>query len=473
MAKKILVGGEWRSSNEICDIIFPYDGSVTAEVCMATEQDLEDAIVTAQKGFEITRKLPTYRRIEILRNLRDLMEKNYDQLVDAMVMESGKTKKTSRGETSRALQTTLVAAEEAGRIYGEIVDLDWTASGENHRGFIRRFPIGIISGITPFNYPLNLALHKLAPAIACGNAIIIKPPEVNPLSSLLLAELVLEAGFPPEAFSMIPCPGQRAEKLVTDPRIAMVSFTGSAPVGWMIKSKAGQKRVALELGGNAPAIVHQDADLDLAVGKIAAGGFTNAGQNCISVQRVLIHRPIFEDFCDRFIPAVQALKVGDPRLDDTDVGPMVSAAAAERANSWVEEAIAEGANALLHGQQDGAMFSPTVLTEVESSMKVCSEEIFAPVVTLSPYETWNDAVAITNDSDFGLQGGVFTNDMRLIMDAWERIEVGGLQINDVSTFRVDHMPYGGVKSSGFGREGVRYTIEEMTELRQLVINMPR
>jgi acyl-CoA reductase-like NAD-dependent aldehyde dehydrogenase len=289
---------------------------------------------------------------------------------------------------------------------------------------------------------------------------------------LLLAELVLEAGYPPEAFSMIPCPGPRAEKLVTDPRIAMISFTGSAPVGWAIKNKAGQKRVALELGGNAPAIVHQDADLDLAVAKISAGGFTNAGQNCISVQRILLHRPIFEDFCDRFIPAVQALKVGDPRLEDTDVGPMVSVAAAERAQAWVDEAIAEGANALLRGQQNGAMFSPTVLANVEPSMKVCSQEIFAPVVTLSPYETWDDAVAITNDSDFGLQGGIFTNDMRLIMDAWERIEVGGLQINDVSTFRVDHMPYGGVKSSGFGREGVRSTIEDMTEIRQLVINLP-
>lgn len=472
MANQFLIGGEWRSSNETREIIFPYDGSVTAEVCMATESDIEDAIIAAHKGFAVTRKLPTYRRIEILRNLHYLLQENYDQLVDTMVMESGKNKKTSRGETSRAIQTTLVAAEEAGRIYGEILDLDWTPAGANHRGFIRRFPIGIVAGITPFNYPLNLALHKLAPAIACGNAIIIKPPEVNPLSSLLLAELVLEAGYPPEAFSMIPCPGPRAEKLVTDPRIAMISFTGSAPVGWMIKSKAGQKRVALELGGNAPAIVHEDTDLDLAVSKITAGGFTNAGQNCISVQRILLHQPIFEDFCDRFIPAVKALKVGDPRLEDTDVGPMVSVAAAERAQAWVEEAIAEGANPLLRGTQNGAMFSPTVLAEVQPNMKVCTQEIFAPVVTLSPYETWDDAIAIANDTDFGLQGGVFTNDMRLIMDAWERLEVGGLQINDVSTFRVDHMPYGGVKSSGFGREGVRYTIEEMTELRQLVINLP-
>lgn len=471
MAEKFLVGGEWRTNNETLDVMFPYDGSVSATIYMATEKDLDDAVVAAQRGFEITRKLPTYRRVEILRNLHRLFRENFDRMVDLMILESGKNRKTAVGEMSRACQTVLVASEEAGRNYGEVLDLDWTEPGLGHRGFVRHYPVGIVLGITPFNYPVNLGCHKLAPAIATGNAVIIKPPEIAPLSSLLMAELVLEAGFPPEAFSMLPCPGPRAEKLVTDPRIAMLSFTGSAPVGWMLKSKAGRKRVALELGGNAPAIVHEDADLNVAVQKTVIGSFANAGQNCISVQRILLHRPIYEDFCDRFVPAVQALKVGDPRDPATDIGPLINIRAAERVEAWVNEAVAQGATMLLGGKRDGAMVPATVLAEVTPTMKVCIEEVFAPVVTLSPYETWDDAIQQANASNFGLQAGVFTNDIRCMMDAWERLEVGGVQINDVSTFRVDHMPYGGIKDSGLGREGVRYTMQEMTEMRQLVINM--
>ncbi|MBI5930262.1 MAG: aldehyde dehydrogenase family protein [Chloroflexi bacterium] len=471
MAEKFLVGGEWRTSNETLEVIFPYDGSVSGTVYMATEQDLDDAVIAAQRGFEITRKLPTYRCVEILRNLHRLFRENFDHMVDLMILESGKNRKTAVGEMSRACQTVLVASEEAGRNYGEVLDLDWTEPGLAHRGFVRRYPVGIVLGITPFNYPINLGCHKLAPAIATGNAVIIKPPEIAPLSSLFMAQLVLEAGFPPEAFSMLPCPGPRAEKLVTDPRIAMLSFTGSAAVGWMLKSKAGRKRVALELGGNAPAIVHEDADIKVALQKTVAGSFANAGQNCISVQRILLHRPIYEDFCDQFIPAVQTLKMGDPRDAATDIGPLINTRAAERVESWVNEAVAQGATLLLGGKRSGAMIPATVLAEVTPIMKVCIEEVFAPVVTLSPYETWDDAIQQANASNFGLQAGVFTNDIRRMMDAWERLEVGGVQINDVSTFRVDHMPYGGIKDSGLGREGVRYTMQEMTEMRQLVINM--
>lgn len=470
MAKKFLIGGEWRSSDETMDITFPYDGSVVDTVYMASEKDLEDAIIAAQRGFQQTRVLPTYRRAEILENLYKLLQKNLDEIAEIMVMESGKTRKVALGEAGRACETVRVAAEESKRMYGEIIDLDWTPVAANHRAFIRRFPVGIVLGITPFNYPLNLALHKIAPAIATGCSIIIKPPEVNPLSTLKLAELVLEAGFPPEAFSVVNCLGSRAEKLVTDPRIAMLSFTGSVAVGWMLKSKAGRKKVALELGGNAPVIVHEDAPLDMAVTKIVNGSFANAGQNCIAVQRILLHKPIFEDFCDRFVPAVKALKVGDPRLEDTDIGPMIHQAAAERAHSWVEEALANGAEALYQGPVEGTMFHPAILTEVEPSMKVCAQEVFAPVVTLAPYEDFDDALHVANDSEFGLQAGIFTQAMPRIMQAWEQLEVGGVNINEVSTFRVDHMPYGGVKASGFGREGLRYAMEDMTELRQMVIH---
>jgi glyceraldehyde-3-phosphate dehydrogenase (NADP+) len=372
---------------------------------------------------------------------------------------------------ARALQTILISSEETKRIGGEVFSIDWTPAGENRQGFTRRAPIGIVLAITPFNYPINLACHKIGPAIAVGNSLILKPPEQTPLSSVLLAELILEAGFPPEAFSMVPCYGQRAERMVLDPRVAMLSFTGSARVGWMLKGKAGRKKVALELGGNAGAIVHKDANMDLALAQTVSGSFANAGQNCISVQRILIHRDIFETFTDRFIEGVGKLKVGDPRDPDTDIGPLISVKDAQRVESWVDEALAAGATRLYGGQRNGAMFPPTVLSDIKPDMKVACEEVFAPVVTLSPYADWDEAIATINNTEYGLQAGIFTNDMKLIMDAWDRVEVGGLQVNQVSTFRVDHMPYGGIKASGFGREGVKYTIDEMTEIRLMVLNL--
>ena len=281
----------------------------------------------------------------------------------------------------------------------------------------------------------------------------------------------MEAGYPPEAFSMLNAWGRDTEMMVADPRVAMISFTGSGAVGWMLKSKAGQKKVTLELGGNAGVIVHQDADLADAAGQAAAGAFANAGQNCISVQRLLIQRDVFEDFTDLFVDEVKALKVGDPRDPEVDIGPMISLGDAERAEAWVKEAQAAGASLLVGGERDGALFPPAVMTETAADMRVNCEEVFAPVVTVSPYESWDEAVALINDGRYGLQAGVFTSDIKRVMDAWERVEVGGLHINSVSTFRVDHMPYGGLKASGYGREGVKYAIEDMTELRLLTLNL--
>jgi len=471
MPKKNLIGGEWRDSKDILEVKFPYDGTVVDSVYMASQDDMEDAMARAVKGFEITRKLPSHKRSEILQNMHRLMTERFDEIAEAMIMEGGKNRKTAVGETTRALQTIFVSSEEARRLGGEVFSIDWTPAGENRQGFTRRAPIGTVLGITPFNYPINLACHKIGPAIAVGNPIIIKPAEKTPLSSVILAEIVLEAGYPPEAFSMLNAWGRDTEIMVTDPRIAMISFTGSASVGWMLKSKAGQKKVTLELGGNAGVIVHSDADLESASSQAAAGGFANAGQNCISVQRLLIQRDIFEEFTDLFVEKVKALKVGDPRDADTDVGPVITLQDAQRAENWVTEAKKAGASVLYGGTRDGLMFQPTIMTETSPDMKVNCEEVFAPVVTLSAYDSWDDAVAIINDSPYGLQAGLFTNDMKRIMDAWDRIDVGGLQVNSVSTFRVDHMPYGGIKASGFGREGVKYAVEDMTELRLMVLNL--
>ncbi len=471
MTGKNLIGGEWRGSNDVMEVRFPYDGSLVDAVSMASPADMEDAMAAAVEGYEITRKLPSHRRSEILTNMAALLRERFEEVVETMILEGGKNRKTAVGETARALETLKVSAEEARRIGGEVFSIDWTAAGENRQGFTRRQPVGTVLGITPFNYPVNLACHKIGPAIAAGNPIIIKPAEKTPLSSILLAEIVLEAGFPPAAFSLLNAWGPNTEIMVTDPRVAMISFTGSGAVGWMLKSKAGQKKVTLELGGNAGVLVHKDADLADAASQAAAGAFANAGQNCISVQRLLIQRDVFEDFTDRFVEQVGALQVGDPRDPAVDIGPMISLRDAERAEAWVNEARGAGASVLLGGAREGTMFQPTVMTETAPDMRVNCEEVFAPIVTVSPYESWDDAVALINDSPYGLQAGVFTSDIKRVMDAWDRVEVGGLHINSVSTFRVDHMPYGGVKASGYGREGIKYAIEDMTELRLMTLNL--
>lgn len=467
-----IIAGKHRKSSEIVEVRFPYDNEVIAEVFQASDADLEEAVQSAVKGFEITRKLPSHKRSQILYNLLALMEKRMDDLVSALVMEGGKTQNVAKGEASRAMETVRVAAEEAKRVGGEIVPIDWTEAGEGRLGMVRRFPLGPVLGIAPFNYPLNLSCHKLAPAIAAGNSFILKPASATPLSGLILGELVLEAGFPPEALSVVTCRGSKAEKLVADPRIAYFTFTGSSEVGWHLKSVSGRKRVGLELGGNAAAIVHEDANIPYAVSRIANGGFTNAGQNCISVQRVLIHRPVYNQTLELLLDRISEMKVGDPRDPEVVIGPMIDEWAAKEAFEKVEEAVAQGAQIVLGGKCEGTMFQPTVLVNTTPEMKVNRTELFAPVITVTPYDEFEEAIQLANDTDFGLQSGIFTQNMNRVLHAFEEIEVGGLQVNDVSTFRVDQMPYGGVKGSGIGREGPRYVIEEMTEMKLMVINMP-
>jgi acyl-CoA reductase-like NAD-dependent aldehyde dehydrogenase len=467
-----LVAGQRRTSQELLDVRFPYNNELVAQVYQASDADLEDAVQAAVRGFEITRKLPSHTRSRILSNLFDLMGKHFEELVETLVLEGGKTQNVARGEASRAMETVRVAAEEARRINGEIIPIDWTEAGEGRLGFIRRLPLGPVLGIAPFNYPLNLSCHKLAPAIAAGNSFILKPASSTPLSGLLLGELTLKAGFPPEALSVVVCRGSKAEKLVSDPRIAYFTFTGSSDVGWHLKSVSGRKRMGLELGGNAAAIVHEDANIPYAVGRIAMGGFANAGQNCISVQRVLVHRPVYNETMELLLDKISAMKTGDPRDPEVSVGPMIDEWAAKEAEEKVQEAVQQGARVVLGGKREGTLFYPTVLVDTTPEMRVNTTELFAPVITVAPYDDFEQALELANQTDFGLQSGIFTQNMNRIMRAFEEIEVGGLQVNDVSTFRVDQMPYGGVKGSGIGREGPHYAIEEMTEMKLMVLNMP-
>ncbi|MDO9325219.1 MAG: aldehyde dehydrogenase family protein, partial [Methanoregula sp.] len=348
--------------------------------------------------------------------------------------------------------------------------LDWSDDAAGRTGFLRRFPLGPVVGIVPFNFPLNLACHKLAPAIAAGNSIILKPASSTPVSSLLLGEMAIAAGMPPAAISVVPCAGGRAEQLARDPRVAYLSFTGSCTVGWHLREIAGRTKVGLELGGNAAVIVHEDANLDYAAQRIATGGFINAGQVCISVQRVLIHRPVYDRAVEKILAAVKALNVGDPRDPATDVGPMIDRIKAEDAYRKVQEAVKQGARILIGGTLEETMFAPTILADTTPAMRVNREEVFAPVLSLTPYDDFSEALRVANAGDFGLQVGIFTQNINRAMQAFTEMDVGGVQLNDIPTFRVDQMPFGGAKGSGLGREGPRYAIEEMSELRLMVIN---
>jgi acyl-CoA reductase-like NAD-dependent aldehyde dehydrogenase len=466
----ILLGGVKKETDEITGVRFPYTGELYAQVCQAGNNDLKAAVTSAVSGFEKTRLLSSHARAAILFRLADAIHRRSPELIDVLIMEGGKTRKFATAEVARSEVTVRTAAEEAKRIYGEIIPLDLSEELSGRTGFLQRFPLGPVVGIVPFNLPLNLACHKLAPAIAAGNSVILKPSSATPVSSLLLGEMALDAGLPPEAISVVPCTGARAEHLVRDPRVAYLSFTGSCAVGWHLREIAGRTKVGLELGGNAAVIVHEDANLAFAAGRIASGGFINAGQVCISVQRVLVHRPVYKDMLERILAATKALKTGDPRDPATDVGPMIDRLKAGEAYLKVQEALRQGARALAGGTLEGTMFSPTVLVDTTPAMRVNMEEVFAPVIAVTPYDDFDEAMRIANTGEYGLQVGVFTQNLNRAMKAFAGMHVGGVIVNDIPTFRADHMPYGGAKGSGLGREGPRFAIGEMSELRLMVIN---
>ncbi|MCP4746841.1 MAG: aldehyde dehydrogenase family protein [Desulfobacteraceae bacterium] len=468
---EFFIGGKRCKSDVLRPVIFPYNGDVTAQVYEAGDADIENAITSAVKGFEITRRLTAKARADILFKLAQEMDRRSEELATALVLEAGKTISVARGEVARAKETIRLSAQEAGRINGEIIPIDNAEGGDGRMGYIRHMPLGPILAISPFNYPLNLSCHKIGPAIAAGNSFILKPASATPLSALLLAEMLLDADYPEQALNVIILPGSKAEKIVSDPRISYLTFTGSCEVGWHLKALSGRKRIGLELGGNAAVIVHEDAHIDYAVSRIIMGGFTNAGQNCISVQRVLVHHRVYDEMAHKLTQSIGRLKLGDPREPDVDIGPMIDAKSAALAFEKVTQATRQGAKILIGGNCSGTLFKPAMLADTTMDMLVNRDELFAPVITIAPYETFDQAVELANDTNFGLQAGVFTQNMNRIFKAYEKLEVGGVQINDVSTFRVDHMPYGGVKDSGIGREGPRYAIEEMMEKKLMVINL--
>jgi acyl-CoA reductase-like NAD-dependent aldehyde dehydrogenase len=470
----IYLAGSWVDSPDILEIENPArPGELAGSTYLATEAQYERAVEAAVKAFEVTRVMPAYERGRILREVSAGIKARREELGALIAAEAGKPIRDALAEVDRATLTFRLGAEEAERQYGEVIPLDLMATSKDRVGITRRFPIGPIAGISPFNFPLNLAAHKVAPAIASGNPIVLKPPSKDPLVMLAIAEILDAAGIPDGAVSVLPMSRELGDRMVSDERFKLLTFTGSPSVGWRMKERAGKKKVVLELGGNAGVIVDKTADLDWAVKRTLVGAFAYSGQVCISVQRMFIHEDVWDAFMDRFVEGTKGLTLGDPADAATDVGPMVDARAAARTQQWVDEARALGGTVLTGGTADGTFFPPTVLTDVPVHAQVCSNEAFAPVVVAFPFHDIDDAIAQVNDSFFGLQTGVFTSDLGAAWASFNRLEVGGVIVNDIPTYRIDNMPYGGVKDSGLGREGIRWAMEDMTEIRIMVLAWPQ
>jgi acyl-CoA reductase-like NAD-dependent aldehyde dehydrogenase len=470
VSKEYLLTGEKRKSDKILDVFCPYDGEPVGNTWEATDDDIEEAAALAAAAAGGLAKTPVHERRTVLRKLSGLVRENAEELSRTVALEAGKNVKEARAEVDRAAFTAEISADETSRLDGEVVPLDVHAAGEGRIGIVRRFSRGPVLGITPFNFPVNLVMHKLAPAIAVGAPIVIKPASATPLSALALGELALEAGAPPEMISVLPIAGPRAEALVADDRFAVLTFTGSSTVGWKLKNMAGRKMVCMELGGNAAVIIHEDANVDYAAKRCGGGGFGVLGQSCISVQRVYVHNAVYDGFAEKLVADAEGRRLGHPLDEDADHGSLITEGDAERVDVWLAEAVDAGAKVVCGGTRDGTRYHPTVVENVSEDAKINAAEVFAPVVVLHRYDDYANAVARADAGEFGLQTGVFTNDMRLALYAHENIRVGGVVVGDVPTFRVDNMPYGGSKKSGIGREGPRYAIEEYTEPRLLIIN---
>ena len=471
---KIYLAGTWVDSPDRLEVANPADPANPAGATYnATEAQYEQAVEAAVAAFEQTRVLPAYERGRALREISAGIKARREEIGRILSLEAGKPIRDALVEVDRAVLTFRLGAEEAERMTGEMLPLDLMASSKGRVGITRRFPIGPVAAISPFNFPLNLAAHKLAPAIAAGCSIVLKPPSKDPLTMLTVAEIVDGVGLPAGAVSILPMTRELGDRMVADDRFKLLTFTGSPSVGWRMKERAGKKKVVLELGGNAGVIVDRTADLDWAVRRTLVGAFAYAGQVCISVQRMFLHDDIREAFLEKFVEGVKALKLGDPLQPDTDVGPMVDEHAAQRTQRWVDEAVQLGGTVVAGGKADGTFFQPTILENVPVEAQVCSNEAFAPLVVVFGFSDFDDAVRQVNDSSFGLQTGVFTNDLANAWQAFNELEVGGVIVNDIPTYRIDHMPYGGVKDSGLGREGLRWSIEDMTELRIMVLAQPQ
>lgn len=470
--KKLFIDGKWVDTGQTIDVTRPYDGSLVDTICSASIEQTEAAIEAAFKAKDVMKKLTAAQRGKILDNVSALILRDQEEIAQIITAEAGKGLTFSRGEAGRTAENFKFAADEARRLGGELVPYDASDSGANRFGYYKRYPIGVVGAITPFNFPLNLVAHKVGPAIAAGNSIILKPASSTPLTSVKLVELLLEAGLPECGINLVVGSGSVVgNALVESDKINMVTFTGSPGVGLDIKAKAGIKKVTLELGSNSAAIIHEDADIKYAVPKCVVGAFANSGQVCISIQRIYIHESRYDEFRDMFVDAVKASSFGNPSDEKTLVGPMIDEKEAKRAESWVIEAVEQGATIATGGKRNTTMLEPTVLENTTETMTVIREEVFAPIVCVMKYKTLDEVIARVNDSQFGLQAGIFTNNIQNAFKTIDELEVGGVMVNDMPTFRVDQMPYGGLKLSGTGREGPKFAVEEMTELKTVMINL--
>ena len=467
---KIYCAGNFITTAQNHSVINPYDGSEVAKTFLAGEAELNQGIDAAGQVADEMANIPSFARFSILKQISEELLALRQQFAELITLESGKPIRNSLAEVDRSIQTFTVAAEESKRLPAEYFSIDWTPAGAGKEGLVKYFPIGIVAGIAPFNYPLNLAVHKIAPAIAAGCPIILKPSSLTPLSTLMLAQIIDRTALPKGAVSILPMNREIGNKLVTDDRISLLSFTGSPEVGWKMKREAGKKKVVLELGGNAGVIVSHGADMDSAVTKCVAGGFSYAGQVCIHTQRIYVLHDLFDSFAEKFVEKVKLLKTGNPIDPSTDITVMIDKDNAERVEKWINEAVKDGAKVLAGGKRENSFVQPTVITNTKETMLVCSAEVFGPVVVIEPVNTFAEAIERINSGRFGLQAGVFTDSISEMNLAFSKLKVGGVIINDVPTFRVDHMPYGGIKDSGLGREGVKYAIMDIMEPRLLVKN---